>query len=155
MVNVGLCFFVNKFFFFLFASCTFFTEARTRINQDSHRVTSAPKIQKVNKQIPPHAIPVARVPSQTKAVLDAPRAMLEKQEHHVLPAFLVCTAKAKMMMVLLRMVRLVLHVQLGILRGKEIPNAKRVKQASSATPLVPVIAKHVWEDTIVKRIRQN
>ena len=153
---VGFVFLLTTFFLpHLLFLCTFFTEARTRINQDSHRVTSAPKIQKVNKQIPPHAIPVARVPSQTKAVLDAPRAMLEKQEHHVLPAFLVCTAKAKMMMVLLLMVRLVLHVQLGILRGKEVPNAKRVKQASSATPLVPVIAKHVWKDTIVKRIRQN
>ena len=123
--------------------CTFFTEARTRINQESHRVTSAPKIQKVNKQILPHAIPVVRVPSQTKAVLDAPRAMLGKQEHHVLPAFLVCTAKAKMMMVLLLMVRLVLHVQLGIPRGKEVPSAKHAKLENTATLLVPVIAKHV------------
>ena len=155
MVKWLALFFLLTLFFPICFFSVFFTEARTRVNQESHRVTSAPKIQKVNKQILPHAIPVVRVSSQTKAVLDAPRAMLEKQEHHVLPAFLVCTAKAKMMMVLLRMVRLVLHVQLGILRGKEVPNVKRVKQASLATPLVPLFAKHVWKVTIVKRIRTN
>ena len=81
--------------------------------------------------------------------------MLEKQEHHVLPAFLVCTAKAKMMMVLLLMVRLVLHVQLGIPPGKEVPNVKHAKLENTAIPLVLVIANHVWKDIIVKRIRQN
>ena len=143
MVKWLALFFLLTLFFPICFFSVFFTEARTRINQESHRVTSAPKIQKVNKQIPPHAIPVVRVPSQTKVVLDAPRAMLGKQEHHVLPAFLVCTAKVKMMMVLLLMVRLVLHVQLGILRGKEVPSAKHAKLENTATPLVPMIAKDV------------
>ena len=81
--------------------------------------------------------------------------MLEKQEHHVLPAFLVCTAKVKMMMVLLLMVRFVLRVRLGIPPGKAVPNVKHVKLANTATPLVPVTAKNVRKDTIVKRIQNH
>ena len=111
-----------------------------RVNQ---LAKTALKIQSVKTQAPLNALRVALVKNRMKVVLDVPRAMLGKQEHHVLPAFLVCTAKAKMMMVLLLMVRRVLRVQLGIPPRKEVPNVKHAKLANTATPLVPVIANHV------------